>query len=94
MLIEAGLLTNDQLSNAMSGHKKAKLKLGQYLVSQGIISGSQITDLVSRQLNIVKYRPDLYPLDMELSSVLPVEIAQKYQAVPLSKNRFLITSPY
>ena len=89
MLVESGLLTEEQLGSAVSGHKKGKMKLGEFLVRQGIVSGSQIVDLVSRQLKIKKYRPGKYPIDMSLSKVIPLDMVQKYQLVPLHKSRFL-----
>lgn len=91
MLIEGGLLTSAKLEEAVKGHKKTELKLGQYLVREGIVSGNQIVDLVSVQLQIAKYRPDKYPLDMELAKIIPVDVATKYQVAPLSKSRFLLT---
>lgn len=91
MLIEAGLLTETQLQKALSEHKKADLKLGQYLVREGIISEAQIVDLLSRQLKLRQYRPDLYPIDVSLNQIIPHEIAQKYQVAPLRKSEFLLT---
>jgi len=91
MLVEGGLLTEEQLKQAVAGHKKNKIKLGQHLVREGIVSGTQIVDLVSRQLNLKKYQPDKYPIDLSLSKVISVDIAQKYQLVPLNKSRYLLT---
>ncbi len=91
MLFEAGLLTEAQLAKAVKDQQKYKLKLGQTLVREGIVSGSQIADIVSKQLKIDKYQPDKYPIDVALSKIIPVEIVQKHQVVPLSKDRFLLT---
>ncbi len=91
MLIEAGLLTEEKLKQAIVAHKRSNMKLGQYLVREGIVSGSQIADIVSRQLKLKKYRPDIYPLDMNLAQVIPLESAQKYQAVPLQQSKYLLT---
>jgi len=89
--VEAGMLTNEQLKQAVVDHKRTNMKLGQYLVREGLISGSQVTDIVSQQLKIRKYHPEDYPIDIELSKVIPLELAQKYQAVPLKKTKFLLT---
>lgn len=91
MLVEAGLMTDDQLKQAVLDHKRTNMKLGQFLVREGIVSGGQIADLISRQLKIQKYYPDNYPLDMGLTEMLPVEMAQKYQTVPLAKTSYLLT---
>jgi len=91
MLIESKLLTREQLTSALAGQKKAGLRLGQYLIQQGIVSESQIVDLLSRQLKIPKYHPEQYPLEMGLSMMLPAETAQKYQVAPLRKKGRLLT---
>ena len=91
MLIEAGLLSEEQLKLAIVDHKRTNMKLGQYLVREGIVSGSQVVDIISQQLKIKKYNPDDYPIDVELSKVIPLELAQKFQAAPLQKTKVLLT---
>ncbi len=91
MLFEAGYLAEDQLEKALIEHKKTNLKLGQYLVREGLVKGSQIADLISQQLKIQKYQPDKYPVDLELADILPIELAQKIHAAPLKKTQFLLT---
>ena len=91
MLLESGLMTEAQLAEAVLGHKRANLKLGQYLVREGIISGGELVELVAQQLKIEKYSPEKFPIDMDLAKVLPFDMAQKFQAVPLNKTRFLLT---
>jgi len=91
MLMDADLLTEDQLNKAVGQQKKQKLKLGQILVREGIVRGSEIADLISRQLKIEKYHPDKYPVNVELADVIPFDMAQRYQVVPLKKTKYLIT---
>ncbi|MCK9196072.1 MAG: Flp pilus assembly complex ATPase component TadA [Syntrophales bacterium] len=91
MLVESKLLTEEQLKHAIAEHKKAGLKLGQYLSRQGIINENQIVDLLSKQLKIENYHPDAYPLDPSLARLIPIEIAQKYQVAPLRKKGRLLT---
>ena len=91
MLIEGGLLSDMQLKEAISAQKKNGIKLGEHLVREGIIGGSQICDFVSKQLRIPKYHPDEFPLNLDLAKLIPLEDAHKYQAVPLKKNNQLLT---
>ncbi|MEA1970233.1 MAG: ATPase, T2SS/T4P/T4SS family [Thermodesulfobacteriota bacterium] len=91
MLVDAGLLTEDRLKQALSGQKKAGLKLGQYLIQEGWVRENQIMDQVSRQLNIEKYDPKEYPVDQSLAGVVPFGMAQKHQMVPLKKTKHLLT---
>jgi type IV pilus assembly protein PilB len=91
MLIEAGLLTEEQLSQVLSELKKTDLKLGQYLIRQGIVSEPQIMEVLSRQLKIEIFQPESCPVDPGMATVIPSDIAIKYQSVPLMKKGRLIT---
>jgi type IV pilus assembly protein PilB len=91
ILVEGGLLTQKQLEQALPFQKKSNLKLGQFLVREGIVSEVQIVDLVSNQLKLEKYRPDKHLIDMELARIIPADIAHKYTVAPLQKNGMLIT---
>ncbi len=87
----AELLTEEQLRQALAEHKKAGLKLGQYLSRQGMVNENQIVDTLSQQLKIEKYHPDQYPIDMNLARLIPFETAQKLQVAPLRKKGRLLT---
>ncbi|MBC8394440.1 MAG: Flp pilus assembly complex ATPase component TadA [Deltaproteobacteria bacterium] len=91
MLLEAELLNEEQLRQAVVDHKRSNVKLGQCLVREGIVSGPQIVDVLCKQLKMKKYRPDLYPVDVHLSRIIPLDLVQKYQIVPLVKTKFLLT---
>ncbi len=91
MLIEGGLITEDQLSKALIDQRKSGLQLGKFLVREGIVLEDQIVELVCAQLNLNKYHVRNYPLDMNLNDVIPADIAAKYEVIPLKKNDFLIT---
>ena len=91
MLIDSGLLTEERLQQALVEQKKAGLKLGQYLTRQGVVNEQQVIDMLSRQLNIAKYHPDQYPLDLSLAHYIPIDTAQKYQVAPLRKKGRLLT---
>ncbi|NPU85339.1 MAG: type II/IV secretion system protein [Syntrophaceae bacterium] len=91
LLVENGLITEDQLSQALSSHKKSGVRLGQYLTRQGIVQESQVIDLLSSQLKIEQYRPEQYPIDIDLAILIPSDFAQKNQVVPIRKRGRLLT---
>ena len=91
MLVEAEIITEEQLRRALVEQRKAGLKLGQFLSRQGVVNENQIVDTLSRQLKIEKYHPDQYPIDMDLARLIPFETAQKLQVAPLRKKGRLLT---
>ena len=90
ILIEAGLLSNHKLQQALIVKRIKNLKLGQYLVREGIVDDSEIVDLLSRQLKIKKYLPGRYCIDKILTEIIPAQMAHKFQVAPLRKRGNLI----
>jgi type IV pilus assembly protein PilB len=91
ILVEGGLLSQEQLEKALPNQKNSNLKLGQFLVREGYVSEAQIVDLVSNQLRLEKYRTDKFTIDVDLANVLPADIGHKCQAAPLKKSGLLLT---
>ncbi len=91
MLKEAGLLTQEQLNLALDHQKKEKIKLGKYLVQEGDINEAQIVNMICKQLNLERYRPDRHYFQGDLSSILSAEFANKHNVVPLYRSGHLLT---
>ena len=91
MLVEKGLLTEEQLTKSLADQRKSGLKLGQYLTRQAIVNEQIIIDLLSKQLKIQRYHPDNFPLDTNLVINIPIDVAQKYQIAPLKRKGRLLT---
>ena len=90
MLVDAGLITEDQLRQALAAGKRGGLRLGQQLVRDGIVKEADIVDLISRQMGLVKYTPERYPVNSTLAELLPAEMALRSKLVPLSRVGNLI----
>ena len=57
MLLEAGLLTEEQRRDALVAQKGSNLRLGQFLVRKGILSETQVIGAISEQVKVEKYHP-------------------------------------
>ena len=90
ILIEAGLLTEEQLVQSLAAQKKSGLKLGDYLIANGIVFEDQIISSLSNQFQIEKYDPEKFSTGPELASIIPHTIAFKNQVVPLGKDAFVL----
>jgi len=86
MLVEAGILTEELVEKALADKKRGSLKLGQYLVREGLVSEPVLIELLARQLRLEKYTPTRFPIDPSLSRILPKETASRYQVLPLQRN--------
>ncbi|CAN2043421.1 Type IV pilus assembly protein PilB [Candidatus Magnetomoraceae bacterium gMMP-1] len=90
MIIESGLLTEEEINQAVADQKSSGLELDKFLVQEGIITESDITDLISQELKISRYNPEDYPFELELTELVPLETAQKFMLVPLQKKGWLL----
>jgi len=95
LLLEARLLDELQLEEALAAQRYTGLRLGKLLVQQGFLRDSQIVDILSNQLRIERYLPDKYPVDLSLSRLIPMDFARKHQAAPLRKTsrRLVVAMP-
>lgn len=90
MLVDAGILSEDNLRRLVAEQKTSSLRLGQLVVVKGIATEEQIIDLISKQLKLEKFNSRKYPDKSGLSQFFPVDTAQDFHAVPLLKRGGLL----
>ncbi|MEQ9075750.1 MAG: hypothetical protein RLP09_17980 [Sandaracinaceae bacterium] len=83
MLVAAGLVTEEQVEEALAKQKQLGQRLGETLVSLGYVSEPQMTQIVSNQLTIPWV--NLYHVDFsrELLDLVPASLAQEHSLVPV-----------
>ncbi len=86
MLVDAGLLKPDQLEQQIAACAASGMRLGESLCSKGLIREDQLVDLLSHQLGVARYDPERYAIDMAMASLIPADLAQRLQVVPLSRQ--------
>jgi type IV pilus assembly protein PilB len=91
LLVENVLMTEAQLKHALGEQKKQGVRLGRYLIKKGIVSESQIIEMLCQQLRLSRYSPGKYQLDFELAKLIPYDTAEKGSVVPLQKKGRLLT---
>ena len=91
MLIDAGLINDNQLGEALSGAKKSGLKLGQFFIKKGIVTEDSIVATISEQTGIIKFDPTEYVITTEISKIIDIDIVNKFQAIPLAKHGSVLT---
>ena len=94
-LVDAGLLTTDQVNEALEEQKKTGKRLGSIVITKGWVSDVDVLQLLSEHLNVpyVRLRSRIY--DPDVVKLLDREIARRLKVLPLFKVRgvlFLATS--
>jgi type IV pilus assembly protein PilB len=87
LLVEAGVLSQSQLEQALFAQRKDGRKLGQLLIELGLVSEIQLTQTLSRQLSVPWV--SLYHVDFSRSllNLVAREAAEKYCLVPIFLRR-------
>ncbi len=83
LLVEKGLITGDQLQQALSEQKKLGRKLGGTLIELGMIDENSLLNLLAGQLNIPLIDINNYNYSNEVAKLLPESIARRYRALVL-----------
>ncbi|MDA1054756.1 MAG: ATPase, T2SS/T4P/T4SS family [Planctomycetota bacterium] len=90
-LVEAELLTRDELEDALKLQASKGQKLGEILLELGVITEDQMLPFIHRQLGIpsVKLREGV--IDPTVVRILPREAAERLTALALFKVRGVLT---
>src|SRR5439155_18553055 len=83
VLIEAGLLTQDQLTKSLEECARSGQRLGEHLVDQAIVPEHDIAWRLSHQLGYLFVDLTKETPNPDLSVTIPEPLAKRYQAVPL-----------
>ncbi|HLS24107.1 MAG TPA: ATPase, T2SS/T4P/T4SS family [Pseudogracilibacillus sp.] len=82
LLVEAGLITKDQLEEALK-EKAPDEKLGDALLRQGFITEQQLIEVLEFQLGVPHISIHQYPIEQETIQLVPQDIAKRYQVMPI-----------
>jgi len=88
LLVRSNLITRDQLQRALEEqkHSGGQLRLGAILVKEGYISESELTAFLSKQYSVPSINLAEFEIDSAVVKLLPVEVVQKYQAIPVNRS--------
>ncbi len=87
LLVRNNLITKEQLASALDEQKAAggKLRLGSILIKNNLISEPELTSFLSKQYGVPSINLADFEIDPAVIKIIPVDIAQKYQIVPVNR---------
>ena len=87
MLLEAGLITEEQLGEALKYQAQEKERLGTTLVKHNYITEKQLIDTLRIQLGIEYIDLSKVDITPEMSRYVPKNLAKKMNVVPVRVSR-------
>jgi type IV pilus assembly protein PilB len=85
LLVAEGVISQDQLQDALREHRRSKERLGAVLARRGLVSEERLVELLSREhgLPSVDITQQLIPADV--LALVPAHIARKYDVLPVAR---------
>jgi type IV pilus assembly protein PilB len=83
LLKAAGLITNDQLLEALREHERTSVRLGEVLLNRGLVDEHQLTQILSNQLSVAWVSLPRVEFSDELLILVPVEVAEQHTLIPV-----------
>lgn len=86
LLVEGGLISDEQLKQALAFGRENGCKLGESLQKLGLVTEEAVAKTIAKQLDIPYVNFDKIKLDPNTISLLPKMIAKKHKAIVLGKR--------
>ncbi len=86
LLVQSGVITEDQLRTALDRQKQVGQRLGRVLIELGYVEEDQFLSFLSQQLQIPFIDLKRFNFDVTLIHRLPENYARRYRAIVLSEE--------
>lgn len=91
ILVAEGLITNEQVQEALQEQQKTGMLLGEVLVKLGYVTELDIAGALSAEFGLPYLDASHYAIPKEVFNLLPLDFVKKNQLVPLDKIDTIIT---
>ncbi len=84
ILIEMGLITPEQLAEALAEQTQSHLRIGEILIQKGWIKGAELTEALARRLGVRYLDLAETRVDASAASLITEKDARRYSALPIA----------
>ncbi len=91
ILLREGLVTREQLAQALTEQKSSKHRLGYVLVKLGLVQELEITKVLARQYRMPAVDLTRFEVDPKIIRLVPAEMATKSIVLPLKREGRTLT---
>ncbi|HBC3539025.1 GspE/PulE family protein [Vibrio parahaemolyticus] len=86
LLVEEGIVSEDQIQQALSAQRNTGQKLGDALIDLGFITEKQMLEFLSQQLGLPLIDLGRAPVDADAVQILPEVHARRLRAMVVARN--------
>jgi type IV pilus assembly protein PilB len=91
ILLREGLVTREQLAQALAEQKNSKHRLGYVLVKLGLVQELEITKVLARQYRMPAVDLSRFEVDPKIIKLVPGDLATKSVVLPLKREGRTLT---
>jgi type IV pilus assembly protein PilB len=91
ILLREGLVTREQLAQALAEQKNTKHRLGYVLVKLGLVQELEITKVLARQYRMPAVDLSRFEVDPKIIKLVPADMATKSVVLPLKREGRTLT---
>ncbi len=86
LLVDSGIINEDQLKQALNEQRSTGRRLGQTLVQMKLVQEDDLLNILSEQLEIPYVRLRQFQFEQEAIRLLPEHLARRHRAIVLSDH--------
>jgi len=91
LLVREGLITGEQLQQALEQQRATGMRLGYTLVKLGLIQEIEITKMLARQYRVPAVDLSRFEVDEKIVKLIPPDVAVKHTVMPLKREGRTLT---
>lgn len=91
LLIERGIITEEQLEKALTQQKESGGLIGEILVEKGFAKEVDIAQALTAQYGFPYLPLSNYDINPDLTKIIPVRVARQYLLIPVDKIGNILT---
>ncbi|MGH7416352.1 MAG: GspE/PulE family protein, partial [Candidatus Rokuibacteriota bacterium] len=80
-----GLISSDQLHDALREHRRSKERLGKVLTRRGFVSEERLVEILSKEHGLPSVAIEQYAVTADVLALVPSHLARKYEVIPLGR---------
>lgn len=84
ILLQANLVSQEQLEAALEGQRASGKQLGRILVDMGVISENQLAEVLAKQKNLPLVNLADYDINLAAATSIQEQVARRHRVIPIN----------
>ena len=87
ILMEWGVVSQEDLDTALESGKQSHIRIGEVLVEMGLVEQEQVTKALAQQFGLAYVDLDKHVLDLAVLDLMPDETIRRHMVLPIGEDK-------